>query len=697
MKFTRLVIPSLMTALSMAQVSSRTANITVDASRVENHVSPKMYASFVEMMAEDVKWGLTAEMLHDRSFEESPNYLGLPAAWQLEPDERNDNVAAIKFMPTSEEAYPKINRATGEAEHSLRIILNPGNITESRRGLSQGRLSVRAGETYKGYLWAKLPERDAYQGTIEVALEQDVTDGKSYAQATLSGLSGDWHQYTFTLTPAQTDRFAKLSFLFLGKGTLFLDQVSLQPEAAQLGVRPDSEAMIRNLHPSFMRWPGGNVAQDYHWQWGIGPRDLRPIWINKSWSNAPEPGDLGTDEYLALCNRLHTEPSITVNVDGAGATPEEAAAWVEYVNGPATSKYGAMRAVNGHPQPYGVKQWELGNEIFGNWVRGHVTAGQYAEAAVRYARAMRSVDPIIKLIAVGEGISPDSDAWNTAVLRTAGHDIQYLAVHDYNSVSRNAAEADPYAAMMRRASEFEANYRHTGDLIRQVVPGSDVKLIVNEWNLFYDAPTIQGMKGAVFASRMMNGFERDGDIVAANSISDLLNGWVGGVIQASRDRVYGTAEYYAVKLYADHLGTDRLYTKVSSPELQKGIPAIDAVSARSADGSKLYIKLSNAEATQTIVTSVVVNNLRLQPSVELDTLKAASASVRNSFEQPNQITPAAKQTDCSRKCTVSVPPQSVLILTFHSAPLISSGTTCNSDRTILKRIRNKCYASPYVE
>lgn len=125
----------------------QTATIKVDTSRVENHVSPRMYASFVEMMAEDVKWGLTAEMVHDRSFEEAPDYLGLPAGWQLEPDERNDNVGAIRFAPTTDEAYPRTNAATNTQEHGLKITLAPGDITDSRRGLSQGHLSIRAGHT----------------------------------------------------------------------------------------------------------------------------------------------------------------------------------------------------------------------------------------------------------------------------------------------------------------------------------------------------------------------------------------------------------------------------------------------------------------------------------------------------------------------------------------------------------------------
>ena len=168
-----------------------------------------------------------------------------------------------------------------------------------------------------------MPEKQSYAGNITVALEEDNTDGEPYAQTSLPTVNArEWNKYSFTLLPKKTDRFAKLTFLFGGKGTLYIDQVSLEPGDAKEQVRGDSEAMIANLRPSFMRWPGGNVAQDNHWRWGIGPRDLRPTWVNKAWSNAPEPNDLGTDEYLALCARLHIEPSITVNVEGAGATAQ---------------------------------------------------------------------------------------------------------------------------------------------------------------------------------------------------------------------------------------------------------------------------------------------------------------------------------------------------------------------------------------
>jgi len=672
---------SLLSAIIIAltlRASSQQVKITIDAAKVENHVSPRMYAAFVEMMNEDVKRGMTAEMLLDRSFEDAPDYLSLPAHWQIEPDERNDNGGAIRFVQTTDEAYPKLFRpdmpSSGNLpQHSLRVTVEPGDVNDSRRGFSQGHLSIVAHQQYNGYLWVKRPapsgvQNRGYSGKITALLEEDNTDGATYAEATVTDLSsdasGEWKQYRFQLSPKQTDRFAKLTFLFGGRGTLFIDQASLEPASAQREVRADSEAMIAQLHPSFIRWPGGNVAQDYHWQWGIGPRDLRPVWINKAWSNAPEPGDLGTDEYLALCMRLHIEPSITVNVEGAGATAEEAAAWVEYVNGPATSKYGAMRAANGHPEPYAVKQWELGNEIFGDWVRGHTTAENYARAAVRYVNAMRTVDPSIRLITVGEGIMPEQEAWNSTVLKIAGPVIDYLAIHDYTSVSQNAKAADPYAEVMAKAGEFEHGYRHTAELIAQLAPGRNIRQIVNEWNLFYGADTIQSMTGAVWAARMMNGFERDGDTVEANSISDLLNGWAGGVIQASRDRIYGTAQYYALKMYADHPGTDRLSITLESPELRPDVKTVDAVSTRSADGSRLFLKLSNAERTHSLSTVVELKSFAHTANVEMETLKAGSSNPRNTFSNPHALAPVHSTISCLKTCTVDLPANSVMILTF---------------------------------
>jgi alpha-L-arabinofuranosidase len=659
---------------------SQQAMITVDADKVINHVSARMYAAFVEMMNEDVKRGMTAEMLLDRSFEDAPDYLHLPAHWQIEPDERNDNGGAIHFDQSAEEAIspnadPSIPSWGNIPQHSLRVTVTPGDVAEDRIGFSQGHISITANQHYTGYIWlkqAKGANPGPYSGKITALLEEDNTDGATYTQSDStvepSVQGNDWKQYRFDLTPSKTDRFAKLTFLFNGHGSLFLDQASLEPANAKGEVRPDTEAMIAKLHPSFIRWPGGNVAQDYHWQWGIGPRDLRPVWINKAWSNAPEPDDLGTDEYLALCNRLHIEPSITVNVEGNGATSEEAAAWVEYVNGPVTSKYGAMRAANGHPEPYSVKQWELGNEVFGDWVRGHSTAEVYAKAAVRYAAAMKAADPTIKLVAVGEGIMPEQESWNSTVLKISGPVIDYLAIHDYTSASQNAKASDPYAQVMWQAGEFERGYHHTGELIAQLAPGRNIRQIVNEWNLFYDADTIENMTGAVFASRMMNGFERNGDTIEANSISDMLNGWAGGILQSSRDRIYGTAQFHAVKMYADHLGSDRLFLAGNSPDLRSGVSAIDALATRSSDGSHLFVKLSNADREHPVKTSIAIKSFPYASHVELDLLKASKPGIRSTFSNPEAVIPSHSSIECRVTCTVEMPASSVAVLTFTRSP-----------------------------
>src|SRR5437879_10846534 len=134
------------------------------------------------------------------------------------------------------------------------------------------------------------------------------------------------------------------------------------PGDAVDGVRSDVFQKIKALRPAFILWPGGNVAQDYHWMWGVGPRDQRTTWVNLSWGNELEPSDFGTDEYIQLCRNVGAEPSITVNVEGRGATAEEADAWVEYANGAANTKYGRMRVANGHREPFRSEERRVGKE-----------------------------------------------------------------------------------------------------------------------------------------------------------------------------------------------------------------------------------------------------------------------------------------------------------------------------------------------
>jgi len=234
---------------------------------------------------------------------------------------------------------------------------------------------------------------------------------------------------------------------------------------------------------------------------------------------------------VKLSRNVGAEPTITVNVEGRGATIDEAAAWVEYCNGSTATKFGALRAAHGYPQPFNVKLWEIGNEIWGSWVRGHSDAETYARNLSKYAAAMRKVDPAIKLIAVGDN---DMD-WNRTVLTKAGSHFDYLAIHHY--YGRREIEGQ-LANLMARPLHYQKFYQDLARLIKETNPGRDIKLAINEWGLDLTVQQQYSTLSALYGARLLNVFERSAGLVAMSAISDLVNGWPGGIIQASRDDVF---------------------------------------------------------------------------------------------------------------------------------------------------------------
>ncbi|MGH9308138.1 MAG: alpha-L-arabinofuranosidase C-terminal domain-containing protein, partial [Vicinamibacterales bacterium] len=572
---THLVVPALVLALVASPNGQATdqARVAIDASTTENRISPRLYGQFAEFMFENIKFGLHAELLQNRGFEEAANAIGLPRYWERDPDNRNDD--AIRFRWDDSVSYPPA-RAQGqsEVEHSLRIELAVQD--GQRRGIHQGRLPVRAGIEYRGSLWLRTWD---FAGRLSAALEQDRTGGEIYTSTELGDVAADgaWKQYRFVLRPARADPLARLAILLDGRGRVWIDQVSLMPGDAVDDVRADVFERVKALQPAFLRWPGGNVAQDYHWIWGVGPRDERREWINLSWWNEREPSDFGTGEFIRFCRNLGAEPHLVVNVEGRGATAEEAAAWVEYANGAPTSKYGALRAKHGSPEPFGLKTWEIGNEIWGDWVRGHSDADTYARNYLRYREAMLAVDPSLRFIAVG-----DNDmAWNRTILGRAGALIDYLAIHHYDGLREGGRE---YANLMARPLFYERFYREVARAISELAPGRDIRLIINEWNTSLPVPRQHSMESALYGARLMNVFERAGDLVSMTAVSDLVNGWSGGIIQASRHDVFVTPTYLVIRLYNEHLGRDRLAVRISSPTFDSSnegtaIPVLDAVAS----------------------------------------------------------------------------------------------------------------------
>jgi alpha-L-arabinofuranosidase len=633
---------------SLAAQTSQTASITIDTRKVENRISPLLYGQFMEFMFEGIKGGLYAELIRNRSFEEPANVIGLSRNWERYPDDRNDDYG-LSFHWDDRVSYPPVRK-----EHSLQVQAGEGVI--QRHGVYQSRIPVRAGLEYRGYLWIRT---DDYNGRITVALESDLDQSVVNATADINISKSDWRKYEFSLKATRTDPLARFAILFPGRGKLWIDQVSLMPgDAASGGVRRDVFERIKQLKPAFIRWPGGNVAQDYRWMLGVGPRDERATWTNLSWKNESEPGDFGTDEFVAFARAAGAEPSITVNVEGGGATVEEAAAWVEYCNGPASSKYGAMRAANGHTAPFDVKLWEVGNEIWGNWVRGHSDAETYARNYNRYAKAMRAVDPSIKLIAVG-----DNDMkWNRTVLSAAGANIDYLAIHHY--YGRRELHGDPMN-LMARPLYFERFYREVEQLLRELGLEGRVKLAINEWGLDLPAERQYSMESALYGARLMNVFERTGELVEMSAVSDLVNGWPGGIIQAGRQSVFVSPIYLVNQLYNEHRGDVRLASTVNSPTFDTSregtkVPYLDVSVTRTSDNKKIFIKAVNTSPTSDLVTTINTRTAK----AEMQTITAPSLNVSNNFSTPDAVSIQTIPIKPSRQLTVTLPKHSVNVITL---------------------------------
>jgi alpha-L-arabinofuranosidase len=623
-------------------------HIDIDAGHVEGRISPLLYGQFMEFMFEGVKRGLHAELISNRGFEEPANAIGLSREWNRYPDDRNDDYA-LSFAWDDRDSYPR-------GTHSLRVELKPGVI--ERHGVYQARVPVRQGVGYHGSVWIKAT---AFSGTITASLETDRAGGAIYAEARVAdagaaaaaaaaAATAEWTRFTFTLTPTTTDPLARFALLFSGKGTLSIDQVSLMAADAVGSVRADVFAAVKALSPAFIRWPGGNVAQDYHWQWGVGPRDERPTWTNLSWKNEPEPSDFGTDEFIAFARGVGAEPSITVNVEGRDATADEAAAWVEYCNGPPSSRYGAMRARNGHPEPYGVKYWEIGNEIWGDWVRGHSDAATYARNLTRYVAAMRAVDPSIQVIAVGH----NDMAWNRTVLRQTAADtrLDYLSIHHY--YGRREMNGD-VQKLLARPEFYAREYDEIEALLREFPAAHRPRLAINEWGL--DLPESQqySILTALYAARLMHVFERHGDLVGMTSVSDLINGWPGGIIQASRHGLFVTPIYLVNKLYASHVGADRL-------SIHTDTPTLDAIASRSAGGRTIAIKAINLDLDRPLRVSIRVRGAQIAATAQIERVTTESLSAVNSFATPEAIHLTRESVRASDSFSVDLPKHSVSVI-----------------------------------
>lgn len=423
-------------------------------------------------------------------------------------------------------------------------------------------------------------------------------------------------------------------------------------------LREDVVSLVDALKIPLLRYPGGNFASGYHWEDGVGPKSLRPQRFDAAWS-APESNKIGTDEYMSLVRRLGTEPFLVVN-DGSG-TPEEAAGWLAYCNA-LEGEPARRRAKNGHTEPYKVKVWGLGNEVWGKWQIGTTSAQNYAERLQKFTGAMRAVDPTIRVVAVGNTVSSDrSDdpgrLWNDVVLRQAANDIDDLSFHlyqpDQDGWKDNYDAESLHRSVCAAPLEAERMIARMGAQIAEISPHKKIGVALDEWNLWLTPPpqaasmhqVTYTMRDALYCAGMLNVFQRQCNLLSMANMAQLVN--VLPLLVTDATRAYPTSMYWPFWMYT-HMQPMALNPKVGvatfdSQAMGKNVPAennvpyLDLAATCSLDTNVLSLALVNRHPWRRLsVQTGLTGFAALKPS-HAYVLAAQNPLELNTFDVPDRV------------------------------------------------------------
>jgi alpha-L-arabinofuranosidase len=503
------------------QMMAQTAHIDIDAAAQGTPVSPILYGIFFEEINHAGDGGLYAELVRNRSFEDADT----PQAWTVEGD------GARIAIDTAHPLHPRNPRSLRWEIAGRASLVNEG----------YWGIAVQRGKRYRFSMYARCDGQ--FRGALTVSLQS--ADGQVYAQRTLRGFGKDWKLFSATLTANETDPKARLVLTANGDGALWLDMVSLMPvdtfKRRPNGLRADLAQMLVALKPSFVRFPGGCFVEGdrmhnaLRWRDTLGDVAERPArWC--VWNYTSTQG-LGLHEYLLMCEDLGAEPMLVVNCGMAcqyrngdhiplselDEWIEDALAAIEYAIGPPTSKWGALRAKNGHPEPFPLRFVSIGNE---NW--GPI----YEERYARFYDAIKARYPQIQLIA-------------TAPVKSRPIDI--LDEHYYSTPEWFILNANLYDRYDRKGP----------------------KILVGEYAVTAKCGT-GNLRAAIAEAAFMTGIERNADIVVMAAYAPLFvnvndRAWNPDLIGFDSARCYGTPSYYVQQLFSVYRGTHTLPTRVQSP------------------------------------------------------------------------------------------------------------------------------------
>jgi alpha-N-arabinofuranosidase len=418
----RLVLLVALMTGAWTAVEGQPVTATIDASKTGPPIAPYVYGQFIEHIGNIIYSALWSEMLDDRKF----YYPVAPKpAGDSEPNQRGPGGGRRRGVG------PGRWNPIGPAESVVMDTNNPFvgdhspliNLSGSEPcGIRQTGINFNKGEAYKGRV--QLAGDSTAKVSVNIIFGTNATAQRQTIP--LGNLGKDFRKFPFSFT-AENSGPSQFEISATGTGSFRIGAVSLMPAANLQGFRFDAIAALKSLRSAVYRFPGGNFVSAHEWRDAIGDPDKRPPTMDPAW-NAVQPNDIGTDEFIILCSLLGVEPYITVNAGFGDAW--SAAQLVEYANGSGASPMGKLRAANGHPEPYRVKFWGIGNEAWGDWQFGAMSLNQFAAKHNQFAKAMRKVDPTIVLIA--SGAMPDTMTGSKQSLRFGTNQVPaYLGPGDW--------------------------------------------------------------------------------------------------------------------------------------------------------------------------------------------------------------------------------------------------------------------------
>jgi alpha-L-arabinofuranosidase len=646
---------------AFAQTNAPIPVIQIKADQSVAKVSPVLYGLMTEEINFSYEGGLYGELIRNRTF-------------------KADKANAVYWDAVGNGSISLDTNAPLNDMLNVSLKLDASSASKnSPVGIANGGywgIPVKPKTTYHVSFFAKAA--DGFAGPLTVSLES--TNGKTFASAKISGLTGDWKKFESDLkiknVPASKENVFKITTA--SPGTIWFQQVSLFPptfDNRANGNRTDIMQLLADMKPKFLRLPGGNylegdyINERFDWKKTIGPVEQRPG--HRSPWNYWSTDGFGLPEFLGWCEDLHMEPLLAVYAgyslrqqrvapgDDLKSYVQDALDEIEYITGDTNTTWGAQRAKDGHPAPFTLHYVEVGNE---DWFdRSNTYDARFAQ----FYDAIKAKYPDLQVIST---IGNDRPASQRVHSRTP----DLADEHYYRSQEQMESQSHIYDTRSR---------------------DTKTKVFVGEWATRVGRPT-PNMAGALGDAAWMCCMERNSDLVLLESyaplfvnVSDLARGgsmqWPSDLIGYDALTSYGSPSYYAQVMFSTHHGDNILATdsqdiptyawqppartrngvSQGEPPAPRQVPTIFFDATRDSRSGTIYLKVVNRQSTTQPVKIDISGISSVAASGKAIVLKAASPSDTNSIQDPKKIVPVTeKAKGLGASFTHKFPPYSITIL-----------------------------------